>query len=166
MIKRCLDQLRLDLVCLQETKIKIEDFNTIYSRFKKWKCVLVEAQGTLGGLAIMWNDSLVEVTIMRQGNWWHWVRVYSKELHMHVYMINVYGPNNTNLKKQLWTDLAECLKQDTENPFIIGSHFNALVRPSDKMGGIAWNRQSYKDFNSFITKSNLIEIPFKTSEYT
>lgn len=68
LIKRCLDQFRLDLVCLQETKIKSEDFETFYSRFKKWKCILVEAQGASGGLAILWNESLVDVSIINQGH--------------------------------------------------------------------------------------------------
>ncbi|XP_059073785.1 uncharacterized protein LOC131874424 [Cryptomeria japonica] len=165
LIKRCLDQFRLDTVCLQETKIKIEDFATFHRRFKKWKCALVKARGASGGLAIMWNDSLVDVTIMRQGNWWQWVRVFSKQFYMHVYMINVYGANNTILKRQLWTDLSECLKQDTENIFIIGGDFNGLVRPLDKMGGVGWNRQSNNDFNSFIRESGLIEIPFKSGEF-
>lgn len=34
------------------------------------------------------------------------------------------------------------------------------------MGGNGWMRQSNLDFGSFITESGLIEIPFKTGEFT
>lgn len=70
------------------------------------------------------------------------------------------------MKVQMWNELSEIMRNDRENLFILGGYFNALLRPSDKMGGVGWNRQSQRDFSSFVMSSGLIEIPFRMGEFT
>lgn len=77
-----------------------------------------------------------------------------------------YGPTNTILKNQVWSEISEILSNDKENVFILGGDFNALLWASDKMGGVGWNRQSQRDFSSFVIRVRLIEIPFKTGDFT
>ncbi|XP_059078035.1 uncharacterized protein LOC131876613 [Cryptomeria japonica] len=166
LIKRCLDQVRPDILLLQETKIKEEDFSLFSRKFQSWNCSLVGAQGASGGLAMLWKGSAIDVTIVRATRWWQWLKIKSMQLQTSFFLFNIYGPINSNLKKQVWSELSEILSNDKENVFILGGDFNALIRPSDKKGGMGWNRQSQRDFSSFVTSSGLIKIPFKTREFT
>ncbi|XP_059068451.1 uncharacterized protein LOC131858970 [Cryptomeria japonica] len=166
LIKRCLDQVRPDILLLQETKIKEEDFSLFSRKFQSWNCSQVRAQGTSGGLAILWKGSAIVVIIVRATCLWQWLKVISMQLQTSFFLFNIYGPTNSNLKKQLWSELSDILTNDKENVFILGGDFNALIRPSDKKGGMGWNRQSQRDFSSFVTSSSLIEIPFKMGEFT
>lgn len=52
LIKRCLDQARLDIALLQENRIKEDNFEAFSRKFQKWKLSLVEAQGASGGLVV------------------------------------------------------------------------------------------------------------------
>ena len=61
LIKRCFDQTKPDLVMLQETKIKEEDFMAFKNKFKRWECLLSGANGASGGMAILWRPEVLEV---------------------------------------------------------------------------------------------------------
>ncbi|XP_059070594.1 uncharacterized protein LOC131860227 [Cryptomeria japonica] len=165
LIKQCIDQVRPDIFLLQETKIKDEDVSSFSKKFQSWKCSLVGAQGASGGLAALWKESVVEVFVVRATRWWQWLKIKSMQLQISFFLINIYGPNNTNMKMQVWSELSEILRND-KNLFILGGDFNALLRPLDKMRGVGWNRQSQRDFSSFVISSSLIEIPFKTGDFT
>lgn len=166
LIKRCLDQVRPDIVFLQETKIEEEDFGVFSRKFQSWKFSLVGAQDASGGLVALWRDSVVEVDVIRTNRWWQWLKVRLKQLHANFFLINIYGPNNSNLKMQLWSELSDILRLDRESLFILGGDFNALLRPLDKMGGVGWDRQSHRDFSAFVMDFGLLEIPFRKGYFT
>ncbi|XP_057818353.1 uncharacterized protein LOC131031290 [Cryptomeria japonica] len=166
LIKRCIDQVRPDFFLLQETKIKEEDVSVFSRKFQTWKCSLVGAQGASGGLAALWKDSVVEVVVVRATRWWQWLKIKSLQLQTSFFLFNIYGPTNTILKNQVWSEISKILSNDKENVFILGGDFNALLQPSDKMGGVGWNRQSQRDFSSFVIRAGLIEIPFKMGDFT
>ncbi|XP_057854761.2 uncharacterized protein LOC131064586 [Cryptomeria japonica] len=166
LIKRCLDQVRPDILLLQETKIKEEDVNVFSRKFPAWKCILVGAQSASGGLAALWNDSVMDVVVIRSTRWWQWLKIQSFQFQTSFFLINIYGPNNSNLKMQMWEELADIMRNDRENLFILGGDFNAILRPLDKMGSVGWNRQSQRDLSSFVMNLGLIEIPFRTWDFT
>ncbi|XP_057828094.1 uncharacterized protein LOC131039378 [Cryptomeria japonica] len=166
LIKRCLDQVIPDIVFLQETNIKEEDFGVFARRFHSWKSSLVGAQSASGGLDALWRDSVVEVDVIRIDRWWQWLKIRSKQLHTSFFFINIYGPNNSNLKLQLWSELSDILRNDRENLFILGGDFNALLRPSYKIGSVGWNRHIHRDFNAFVMDSGLLEIPYRMGDFT
>ncbi|XP_059070528.1 uncharacterized protein LOC131860170 [Cryptomeria japonica] len=166
LIKQCVDQVRPDIFLIQETKIKEEDVSLFARKFQTWKCSLVGAEGASGGLVALWKDSVVEVVVMRATRWWQWLKIKSVQLQSSFFLFNIYGPTNTNLKNQVWSEIFEIMSNDKENIYILGGDFNALLRPSDKMGGMGWNSQSQRDFSSFVTRAVLIEIPFKKGDFT
>ena len=94
LIKRCLDQSKSDLVLLQETKIKEDDFSLFKNKFRRWECLLSRAQGASGGMAILWKPNILEITDFFLDSNWQWVRVVVKQLHCSFSVFNVYGPNN------------------------------------------------------------------------
>ncbi|XP_059064117.1 uncharacterized protein LOC131856369 [Cryptomeria japonica] len=151
---------------IAETKIKEEDVNVFSRKFPAWKCILVGAQGASGGLVALWKDSIMDVVVIRSTRWWQWLKIQSFQLQTIFFLINIYGPNNSNLKLQMWEELADIMRNDRENLFILGGDFNVIIRPSNKMGGVGWNKQSQRDLSSFVMNSGLIEIPFRTGDFT
>jgi len=107
LIKRCLDQSKPDLVFLQETKIKEEDFSSFKNKFRRWECLLTGAQGASGGLAILWKPETITVLESELKANLQWAKIYVKNLHWSFMVINVYGPNKNAEKKELWGKIAK-----------------------------------------------------------
>jgi hypothetical protein len=49
--------------------------------------------------------------------------------------------------------------------FFLGGNFNAILRLSDKKGGLGWFRQIQKDLNDFITDYASIELDLKNGDF-
>lgn len=94
LIKRCFDQMRTEIVILQELKLDGEDVERFTRIFKGWRCMIVESIGGSGGLGILWKDTMVDIQMIRAERSWKWVEVWLKQSHFSFYLINVYGPNN------------------------------------------------------------------------
>ncbi|XP_057872097.2 uncharacterized protein LOC131078421 [Cryptomeria japonica] len=155
LIKHCFDQTRTEIVILIELKLEGEDVERFVRVFKGWKCLIVDSIGASGGLGILWKDSVVDIHRVQAERSWQWVEVLSKELHLSFYLINVYGPNNTRELRFVWESLSEVLVSQSDKPFLLGGDFNAILRPSDKSGGIGWNNQKQRDFSDFVCSNGL-----------
>lgn len=66
----------------------------------------------------------------------------------------------------VWESLSEILESNVGKHFLLGGDFNAILRPSDKSGGVGWNNQKQKDFSDFVFFNGLMEVPFKRGEFT
>ena len=81
LIKRCLDQSKPDLVFLQETKIKEEEFSSFKNKFRRWECMLTGVEGASRGLAILWKSETITISETISNANWQWAKVYVKHLH-------------------------------------------------------------------------------------
>ena len=70
LIKRGLDQPKLDVVLFQETTIKIEDLDGMNRRFGKRQSDWVATEGAPGGTSVLWKvESVIGVLVYKDKNW-------------------------------------------------------------------------------------------------
>ncbi|KAK3199090.1 hypothetical protein Dsin_022505 [Dipteronia sinensis] len=67
-------------------------------------------------------------------------------------------------KRQLWNFLIEAQSQ-FPCPWIIGGDFNAVLHPSERKWA-GFNLYSARNFNTFILKAKVVDLPMQGSEFT
>ncbi|KAL4313311.1 hypothetical protein GQ457_01G010320 [Hibiscus cannabinus] len=78
--------------------------------------------------------------------------------------INIYGFCNLNDQFRLWEELYE-LKKSWPQPWIVGGDFNA-VRSKKERRGQGDRDAGIQEFNLFIDKCNLVEVPLVGRKFT
>ncbi|XP_071697824.1 uncharacterized protein [Rutidosis leptorrhynchoides] len=165
--KRLCNREKPNFLALQETKCQnfpefwIEKFwgNLDY----KYCCK--KAKGNSGGLLMVWDPNLFVTNhivergtfIAIKGNW--------KSVGEELVLINVYGPQNDEGKKQMWKDLKEVMNYD-EALWMIFGDFNEVRFASERKNTFFFIENRAKWFNDFIKDCNLLDIPLGGRLYT
>ena len=127
---------RVDLVCLQETKIQEMNIalvrNIEVGRFLGWKALNIE--GIVGGILLLWDRRRIELVeseiclysisclfrMLEEGFQW----VFS----------GVYGPVGRSFKELFWKELG-AIKGRWGGPWCLGGDFNEILSPNERLGG-------------------------------
>jgi hypothetical protein len=122
------------------------------------------ARGRFGGLILMWDTSLfvkIDLScddnfIIVQGKWNHMDDIF--------FLVNVYGPQKSTAKSLLWHRLHDFISNN-HGRYIIYGDFNKVHIEAERCGSI-FSHSDAQSFNSFIDRSDLIEIPMSGRLYT
>ncbi|KAG6652146.1 hypothetical protein CIPAW_06G163500 [Carya illinoinensis] len=120
-----LRQWKAEIICFQETKLKVVSQSVVHSL---WSCnyvgwVELFSNGALGGILVMWNRRAVEVVD-------HYVGEFLVACHfknvvdgVEWALAGVYGPNLDSSRSLLWEEIAGlCSWWDL--PWCFGGDFN------------------------------------------
>ncbi|XP_059066322.1 uncharacterized protein LOC131857643 [Cryptomeria japonica] len=77
LIKQGLDQLRPDVVFLQETKMDNGEEKSLLGSWKQWSGVFVDSEGASGGLGILWNANIHKVEEGLASNMWQFGNIFA-----------------------------------------------------------------------------------------
>ncbi|XP_059070563.1 uncharacterized protein LOC131860202 [Cryptomeria japonica] len=166
LIKRGLDQLRPDVVLLQETKMDKVEAKTLMGTWKQWSGVFVDSEGTSGGLGILWNSNIQKVEEVMVSNMWQVCKFHSYPLNVDFTIINVYGPSKSTLQIFFWRTQSSLIWDLEGDLLIIEDDFNAILELSDKLGGKGEIPANLAHFQNFVTENGLREIKSKEGQYT
>jgi exonuclease III len=148
-----------DIVLLQETKCASEDVDKLLPYcWKQGAAVAVDATGTAGGLAILWNTNsiLLENFMATRGSITTDYRLIGSDKPGH--LTNVYGPATTGEKAAFLRNLDFLAALHQHNKWIIGGDFNIIRSLEEKRGGTRRLEQETSNFNSFIDTHSLIDL--------
>ena len=157
---------RVDLVCLQETKIQELTVAVVRSlgvgRLSEWRAV--EAEGIAGGTLVFWDTRKMElveseighfsVTCMfknvEDGFWWAFT--------------GVYGPVKRNKREMFWEEMG-ALKGLWEGPWCIGGDFNVVLSPNERNlgGGLT---HPMRRFSEVVNELGLRDLPLQGGPFT
>ena len=76
----------------------------------------------------------------------------------------VYGPNDNNLRGQMWDELIG-IQQLWEVPWCYIGDFNIVRFPSERLGGLRLT-SAMENFSEFIEELSLIDLPLEGGSYT
>lgn len=102
LIKRGLEQMKPDLICLQETKLNLEVAEGLLRAWWSWLGFFSSALGASDGLGIVWNPSLINVEEIFKNQAWQLCRIHANCLNCDFFLINVYGLRKANLQLETW----------------------------------------------------------------
>ena len=106
-VRNLLQEWKCDVVCLQETKLAGVDSQLVCSiwgcRYVDW--VALDAIQTAGGVLIMWDRRVLEKVEVLVSSLSVSVQWKGVEGSFTWACSGVYGPNNNNLRSDLWDEL-------------------------------------------------------------
>ena len=159
MVRNLLCQWRVDIVCLQETKLEYISRKDVFSlwgcRYVDW--CYVAAYGAAGGILVMWDKRVVTKVDMEVGecvaacsfinvvNGFEWA------------FAGVYGPNGDFDRRRLWDELTGLMSW-WDLPWCIGGDFNVTRFPSERSGGRRISA-AMREFSDFIFERGRMDLP-------
>ena len=99
LIKQYLSKFESEIILIQETKLTLDEGTKLDKSLGVWQSTYQAANGSAGGLAIIWNPKKVDIVCLEQGCNWISVNVQSLRSDLKFILVNTYGPNNLAGKK-------------------------------------------------------------------
>jgi hypothetical protein len=154
-----LSKWKVDIVCLQETKLKLISNQLVHSL---WRCPYLDwchvaSNGASGGILLMWDRRVVSKLDECMGSYVVACSFRNVEDGLVWAFAGVYGPSRHNFRRLLWEELAGLLSI-WDMPWCIGGDFNATIFQSERSGG-AGLRQAAMEFADFIADQGLMDLP-------
>jgi hypothetical protein len=158
-IRNLLSKWKVDIVCLQETKLKMVSNQLVQSL---WRCPYkewchVDSCGASGGILLMWDRRVVSKIEDCLGNYVVACSFRNVEDGFLWAFAGVYGPNSNGLRRFLWEELAGLLSI-WAMPWCIGGDFNATIFLRERSGGAGFRRAA-SEFADFIVDHGLMDLP-------
>ncbi|XP_026383497.1 uncharacterized protein LOC113278997 [Papaver somniferum] len=156
----------LDVVLLQETKL--QDFS-VQLRREVWchpnvDYCYIPSRGTKGGISILWRKDKIDLIEKIEGIHSLSCIFRSKTSHLEFYISNIYAPIDRKDRRTLWRELGEVMGI-WSIPGFLGGDWNVTKSIADRNRDRGVSR-AMRDFISFITKHDLVDLPLSGAKYT
>ena len=165
-VRNLLREWNCDGVCLQETKLAGMDRQLICSLgscpYIDW--VALDADQTAGGILMMWDRRALKKLEVLVGQFFVSVRWQGLGDGFIWACSGVYGPNDNNLRGQMWDELVG-IQQLWEVPWCYIGDFNIVRFPSERLGGSRLT-SAMENFSKFIEELSLLDLPLEGGSYT
>ncbi|XP_057432385.1 uncharacterized protein LOC130725150 [Lotus japonicus] len=171
LVKSLLLQYKVDLVCLQETKLQEVDQGCC-RRIRgdadfEWEFVPAVNRG--GRLLCLWRKGFIQVTSCMQGQNFICMAGRIVAENLDCVFLNIYAPCDRGGKRALWDSLVD-LKDNINSDFWCAlGDFNAVRYPEERKGsGNPSNTQRMEsaEFNEFIEGMEMLDIPLTGRRFT
>ena len=166
-LKERLKKDKPSVMLIQETKMNQQHIQEISEKSKsKFEFMAQDAEGTAGGLAILWNP---EEVIFE--NWISLPRILSGVCRLagsseRILISGVYGPHLLRGRKDFLRNIQAIRRIIPDNLWIVRGDFNLIRDLGEKRGGIRKQDRSMEDFNELITDLRLVDIPTTNGVFT
>ena len=160
-IKAMIRNQRVNLFCLQETKIQAMTEGLVRSlgigRFLNWSTL--DAQGSVGGILICWDKRSLEVMEMEVGNFSISCRMRNVEDGLVWMFTGVYGPFSREEREWMWEEIG-AIHGIWEDPWCLGGDFNATLslRERSNQGRLT---SAMRRFAQVVDEPELIDLPLQ-----
>ncbi|RVX11700.1 LINE-1 retrotransposable element ORF2 protein [Vitis vinifera] len=166
-IKAMIRNQKVDLFCLQETKIQTMSEGVVRSldsgRFLDWGAM--DAHGSAGGILICWDKRTLEVLEMEVGHFSISCRLRNVEDGLVWIFTGVHGPFSREDSEALWEELG-AIRGIWNDPWCLGGDFNVVdeldLLDLPLQGGVfswsgGWNNQSWARLDRFLVTQNWLD---------
>ncbi|XP_028773913.1 uncharacterized protein LOC114730965 [Neltuma alba] len=163
LIKEIKKRYRVDFLALFETKCGGPKATRRCQKLGFDKFDTVDAIGYRGGLWFAWNEGKFSATIIKKAD--QYIHVLAKNGDEKIYITYVYASPNINIRRQLWTELAE-LRMNDDLPWILGGDFNVTLFYHEPRSNAVHTSPPDKDFISWFEELELNDLGCNGPFYT
>ena len=165
-IKNFLRSYRVDLVCLQETKVQEMSVELVRSlgvgRSLNWKAL--NAEGSARGILLLWDNSCISLVDSGVGSFSVSCLFKMTEDGFLWTFTGVYGPVENNLRESFWEKLGS-IKGLWDCPWCVGGDFNEVLFPNERSRGGRLSN-SMRRFSDILNDLDLRDLPLQGGPYT
>ena len=165
-IKAVIRSQRVDLFCLQETKIQTLSEGLVRSlgsgRWSNW--VALDALRSAGGMLVCWDKRSLEVMETEVGKFSVSCRIRNVENGLTWIFTGVYGPFSKEDRDCLWEELG-AIRGLWEDPWCLGGDFNVILsqRERSRQGRLTGAMRS---FVQTVDELELLDLPMQGGVFT
>ena len=165
-IKSFLRSNRVDLICLQETKVQQMNIGMVRSlgvgRYLNW--IALDAEGSVGGILLLWDKRRISFEDAVAGSFSVSCLFRMAEDGFQWVFSGVYGPIEKRLRESFWEELGS-ISGLWDNPWCVGGDFNEILSPNERSrGGRISN--SMRRFVDVLNDLGLRDLPLQGGHYT
>ena len=157
---------RVDLVCLQETKLQnlsSADARSLgVGRLADWRAV--EAEGSAGGVLVFWDTRKLELVEAELGHFSVTCLFKNVEDGFLWAFTGVYGPVKRRKRELFWQELG-AVKGLWGGPWCIGGDFNVVLSPNDRNSDCRLS-YSMRRFMEVLNELGLRDLPLQGGPFT
>ena len=157
---------RVDLVCLQETKLQnlsSADARSLgVGRLADWRAV--EAEGSAGGVLVFWDTRKLELVEAELGHFSVTCMFKNVEDGFLWAFTGVYGPVKRSKRELFWQELG-AVKGLWGGPWCIGGDFNVVLSPNDRNSDCRLS-YSMRRFMEVLNELGLRDLPLQGGPFT
>ena len=158
-IKVMIRSQRVDLFCIQETKIQTMSKEVVRSlgsgRFLDWGAM--GSQGSVGGILVCWDKRSLELLEMEVGHFSISCRLKNVEDGMVWIFTGVYGPCNRKDREAMWEELG-AIRGIWDEPWCLGGDFNVTLSQRERRRQGSLNG-AMRRFAQVVDDLDLIDLP-------
>jgi len=118
-----------------------------------------------GGLAVLWDDGPIHVSILSEEPRAIHLRVYDSLKQRPSIVSGIYAPAQIQEKDSFWNHLVQ-MNNVIDLPWCIIGDCNELTNHSEKRGGQRLPLSKFDRLNTFLDNINAISVPFTGSPFT
>ncbi|XP_039020825.1 uncharacterized protein LOC120152733 [Hibiscus syriacus] len=152
------------VVGLLETRVSGCKTDTVVKKMGYPNSFRIEVHGFSGGIWLL-SQNNVQVMLHSVSNQFVHFQVQSESLPSSIFVTVVYAGPHISIRRNLWPKLA-MLDPGSNNPWVLGGDFNAILNSDERIGGAAGRCGICKSFNEFIFDNSLTDIGFEGSFFT
>ena len=165
LIKALISSHKVDLVCLQETKMSEMSLGVVRSlgvgSFLEWGAL--NARGATGGVVVYWDSRVLELLGMEVGLFSISCRFKNCEDGFRWIFSGVYGPTMKRNRELLWEELGD-IRGLWNDPWCIGGDFNMIRFPNERRRGGRLS-PSMRRFSEVIDDLDLRDLPLQGGSF-
>ena len=165
-IKSLVRRLKVDLLCIQETKIHLMSEGVVRSlgagRFLDWRAL--DASGSAGGVLICWDKRSMEILDWEEGQFLISSKFRNVENGVVWVFTGVYGPFTKEERESMWDEFG-AIRGIWGEPWCVGGDFNIILSQGERsrQGRVAL---AMRRFAQVIDDLELVDLPLQGGSYT
>lgn len=166
-VKTVVQESKASFICLQETKMQDWSEKSIKTLGLGSNIGWLEAppRGLSGGVLTVWNKDAINITEAKISKNWIGTRGFFLGTNSEFACFNVYASQKLLLKKQLWQELSEYIKQLRDVCTVLIGDFNSVLSHLEKEN-CEFRATDSKIFSSFLTENDLADVLLINPSYT
>ncbi|XP_020258480.1 uncharacterized protein LOC109834874 [Asparagus officinalis] len=147
------------LTALLETKLKLSKVQAIAKKIDiNWEWFSNANISDKARVMILWDPNILDVQIICFSAQHISCAVKSLDGRLNCIISSVYGYNQAEARKLLWTDLSQIQQISGNLPWLLCGDFNAMNTKDEKLGGTTLTEADTLDFNQFIDNCQLTHL--------
>ena len=128
--------------------------------------LVVSSRGASGGIATLWDPSLVEIVSSVSSPHWIFTEILFKESSLRLSLFNVYAPMAPSEKLLCWNSLNDQMHSSHLDNFVIAGDLNLTLSPYEKKGGNIVRDPAREWLEDIISEWDLEDIKPTKGKYT
>ncbi|KAJ6313908.1 hypothetical protein OIU78_017543 [Salix suchowensis] len=153
----------LDIFGLLETKITYANLARVQNNLlpTHWATMSNIQASPICRIMVGWNSQICHLQCIDFSGQWITCEVQKHPCLSGTKITFVYGSNDYGERRDLWRYILAGSGSHQHHPWAILGDFNAVLRPSDRSGGISEWKGYQDDFPNCMMQSSLQQAPFK-----